>query len=165
MAKRGAKGKYEKYVKPYLKEINEKVIQGITEEQIAHALGISVASLNNYRNRYPELAEALSKDKGASVLIDLVHAGIKAAIGGFEELEETVTTTDKEGKTVTVHTKKQVYIPPNAALNKYYVNNFGKSLGYTSEPLQYELAKDKHEFQKKIEQEKNWDLNLKNYNK
>lgn len=165
MAKRGAKSKYEKYVKPYLEEIKKKVRQGITEEQIAHALGICEATLNNYKNKYPELAEALSRDKGADVLTDLVHAGVDAAIGGFKKVTETVTTTDKDGNTTTVTTEKTIYIPPNASLNKYYVNNFGKSQGYTSEPLPYELAKDKHEFQKKIEQEKNWDLNLKNYNK
>lgn len=81
MKKRGAKSKYETLVKPRLEEINKKVRQWVTEAAIADALGISVASLNNYRNKHPEFAEVLSKGKGADVLNDLVNAGIESASG------------------------------------------------------------------------------------
>ena len=165
MAKRGAKGKYDKIVKPYLKQINEKIRQGVTEEQIAKALGISVASLNNYRNKYPEFAEALSKDKGADVLTDLLHAGIDAAIGGFKKSTETITETDKDGNTTTKTITKNTYYPPNPALNKYYVNNFGKAQGFCSDPLNYDLNKRKQEHTEKVDYAKNWDLDLNNYNK
>ena len=57
----GAKSKYETNIKPYLKEIRKKIKEGVTESEIAKALGISVASLNNYKLKYPELKEALSK--------------------------------------------------------------------------------------------------------
>lgn len=161
MEKRGAKSKYERLVKPYLTEINKKVREGVTEEAIAHSLGICVASLNNYRNKYPEFAEALSKNKGADALNDLVNAGIKAAKGGYVTNEQTIYRVDEEGNPVIerVITNK-VWQPPNPALNKFYVVNFGKEQGFSNDPLQHELKKQKLEFDEKLEKAKNWHLNL-----
>lgn len=159
MAKRGAKSKYERQVQPYLKEINSKVRQGVTEEAIAKSLGISVASLNNYRNQYKEFAEALSKDKGADELNALVNAGIEAAKGYYKEIETTVIILDEDGKpakrqkTIT----KQWY-PANPSLNQFYVKNLGKDQGFTSDPLDYEIKKAKNELDEAMLKAKNWDV-------
>ena len=159
MAKRGAKSKYETLVKPHLKEINEKVRQGVTEAAIAKALGISVASLNNYRNKYPEFAEALSKDKGADVLQDLLNAGIEAAKGSYKENEQTIYTMDEDGNPVIEKViVNKIWQPPNPSLNKFYVQNFGKAQGFSNDPLQHELKKQKQEFDQKLEEKKNWFL-------
>ena len=162
MAKRGAKSKYETLVKPRLKEINEKVRQGVTEEAIAKALGISVASLNNYRNKYPEFAEALSKDKGADVLQALINAGVKAAIGGYKlTTKKTIWGKDENGEPVIEKQEEyETEQPPNPALNKFYVMNFGKEQGYSNDPVQAELKRQKQEFEEKIEKAKNWHLNF-----
>lgn len=173
MAKRGAKSKYETLVKPYLTEINEKVRQGVTEADIAKALGISVASLNNYRNKYPEFAEALSKSKGADCLQDLINAGVDAAIGGTKTLKKPIKVCKKEyenGKLVSSeefieYVEEEVYIPANASLNQFYVLNYGKSKGFARDPLDYDIKKDKHELEKKITKQKNWNLDLDDYNK
>lgn len=159
MAKRGARSKYDTLVKPYLGEINEKVRQGVTEAEIAKALGISVASLNNYRNQYPEFAEALSKDKGADVLNDLINAGVEAAKGCYIENEQTIYGFDEDGRPVIEKVvKNKVWQPPNPALNKFYVMNFGKDQGFSNDPLQYELKKQKQEFEEKLEKAKNWHI-------
>lgn len=161
MAKRGAKNKYDTLVKPYLKDINDKVRQGVTEEQIAISLGISVASLNNYRNQHKEFAEALSKDKGADVLNELVNAGVEAAKGYFKEIETTIIILDEDGKpakrqkTIT----KQWY-PANPSLNQFYVKNFGKEQGYASDPLDYEIKKAKQELDEAERKAKNWDIDF-----
>lgn len=161
MAKRGAKGKYETLVKPYLTEINDKVRQGVTEAEIAKALGISVASLHNYRNQYPEFADALSKDRGADVLQGLINAGIEAAKGCYIENEQSVYTVDEDGNPVLEKViKNKVWQPPNPALNKFYVQNFGREQGFSNDPLQYELKKQKQEFDEKLEKAKNWHLKL-----
>ena len=157
MAKRGAKSKYEEQVKPYLDEINQKVRQGVTEEQIANALNISVASLNNYKHQHKELAEALSKNRGADVLQKLINAGIESAVGYYKDNETTEIILDEEGrpsrrkKTIT-----KTWYPPNPALNRYYVSNYGKDEGWTNDPLDYELKKAKHELDKQAEEFKNW---------
>lgn len=161
MAKRGAKGKYETLVKPYLTEINDKVRQGITEAEIAKALGISVASLHNYRNAHKEFADALSKDRGADVLQGLINAGIEAAKGCYIENEQSVYTVDENGNPVLEKViKNKVWQPPNPALNKFYVQNFGREQGFSNDPLQYELKKQKQEFDEKLEKAKNWHLKL-----
>ena len=161
MAKRGAKSKYEILCKPRLKEINEKVRQGVTEAEIAKALGISVASLNNYRNKHPEFAEALSKGKGADCLQDLINAGVEAAKGSYKENEQTIYTMDEEGNPVIEKViVNKVWQPPNPALNKFYVMNFGKEQGFSNDPLQHELKKQKQEFDEKLEKAKNWHLKL-----
>lgn len=161
MAKRGAKNKYETCVKPYLKEINEQVRKGVIEKEIARSLGISVASLNNYRNQYPKFAEALRKDKGADVLQELINAGIEAAKGCYKENEQTFYKIDENGNPVIekVIVYKQ-WQPPNQSLNKFYVQNFGKEQGFTADPLQHELKKKKQEFDEKLERAKNWHLNI-----
>lgn len=159
MAKRGAKTKYESLVQPYLTEINEKVRRGVTEAEIAKALGISVASLNNYRKKYPEFAEALSKNKGADVLQDLVNAGIESAKGYYKEIETTVIILDEDGKpSKRQKTIQKQWFPANPALNKFYVQNFGKEQGFTSDPLDYEFKVRKQEFDEELEKKKNWHL-------
>jgi transcriptional regulator with XRE-family HTH domain len=167
MAKRGARGKYEQYVKPYLNEINEKVRQGVTEEQIAKALGISVASLNNYRNQHKEFADALSKDKGADELKALVNAGLEAAKGCYKTNTQTIYVPDPEDPNNLIIEKiieHKVWQAPNASLHKTYLFNYGKEQGYTNDPLEYALRKARQERDEKLEKAKNWHLNIDNEN-
>ncbi len=161
MAKAGAKSKYETCVKPYLKEINEKVRQGVVEAEIAKALGVSVASLNNYKQQHEELREALSKDKGADVLQELINAGIEAAKGYYKENTTTTVIIDEKGNpTKKQRTTVKQWFPPNPVLHKFYVLNFGKDQGLVNDPLEYELRKAKQEFDQAESKEKNWDLFL-----
>ena len=161
MAKRGAKPKYETLVKPYLKEINDKVRKGVTEEEIAKALGISVASLNNYRNQYKEFATALSKDKGSEELNNLVNAGIEAAKGYWRDIETTIIILDEDGKPAKRQkTIVKQWYPANASLNQFYVKNYGKEQGFTSDPLEYEFKKQKQELDEAMLKAKNWDVDF-----
>lgn len=157
----GRKSKYETSVKPYLDEINKKVRQGVIEEEIAKSLGISVATLNNYRNKYPEFAEALSKNKGKEVLQKLINAGIESAVGYFKENETTIIILDENGqpskrqKTIT-----KTWYPPNPSLNQFYTKIYGKDEGFVADPLDYELKKAKHDLDEAIAKEKNWTLEI-----
>ena len=82
---RGRKCLYDEIVKPRLAWINEQVRNGIREAAIADALGITEVTLNNYKKKYPELKEALSKNKGADVLQRLINSGIESACGQWIE--------------------------------------------------------------------------------
>ena len=157
----GRRGKYETLVKPYLTEINKKVREGVTEAEIAKSLGISVASLNNYRNAHKEFAEALSKDKGADALNDLINAGIEAAKGYYKEEEQTIYKMDEDGQPVIekVIVYKNWYAP-NQTLNKFYVQNFGKEQGFSNDPLAQQLKEQKQAFDEMLERKKNWHLGL-----
>lgn len=165
MSKVGRKSKYETCVKPYLEDINKKVREGITESEIAKALGISVATLNNYKSDHEELRLALSQNKGADVLQELVNDGVKAAKGYW--VTETTTTygTDENGNVVVKSvTESKKWIPANPTLHKFYVLNFGKEQGLVNDPLEYELKKAKAEFEEEQAKLKNWEFN-KDFNK
>ena len=153
---RGRKSKYEEAVKPYLEEINKKVREGVIEEEIAKSLGISVATLNNYKLKYPELKEALSKDKGADVLQKLINAGIESACGYYKD-EITKTKLD-DGSERTIVSRR--WYPANATLNRFYVMNYGKDKGFVDSPLDYELKKAKQELDEAILKDKNWDVDF-----
>lgn len=152
----GRKGRYEEFVKPYLSEIEKKVKEGVTEEAIAKALGVSKSAFNTYKTQHPELVEAL-KPKGAEVLEKLVNAGIESACGYYRENETTTIVIDEDGKA----SKKQktitkTWFPPNASLNIFYVKNYGKDKGFMSDPLEYELKKARQELDEKLAKDKNW---------
>lgn len=151
----GRKSKYENVVKPYLDDINKKVREGVTEEEIAKALGICVATLNNYKLKYPELKEALSKNKGKEVLQKLINAGIQSAIGYYKD---EVTITEKDGVKVTTKTRK--WVPANGTLNIFYVKNYGKDEGFVSDPLDYELKRAKAELEQAKFDEDNWEKDV-----
>lgn len=154
---RGRKSKYDDLVKPHLSWINQQVREGITEKAIANELGITEVTLNNYKNKYPELAEALSKSKGADVLQKLINSGIEAACGKWIEEEVTTIQLDKDGRPV--KRQKQIikkYLPPNPALNQYYTKHFGQDEGFTGDPLALEFKKAKLEFDKAVQGEKDW---------
>lgn len=154
---RGRKGKYETNVKPRLSWINEQIRNGISEKAIAGALKITEQTLNNYKKRYPELAEALSLGKGADVLQKLVNSGIEAACGKWIEEEVTIISLDEKGNPL--KRQKQItkkYIPPNPALNQYYTKHFGQDEGFTGDPLALEFKKAKLAFDKAVQSEKDW---------
>ena len=161
MGKAGAKNKYEKMVKPYLADINKKIREGITESEIAKALGISVASLNNYKQQHKELVDALNKNKGADILQGLINAGIESAKGYYKENETVVMVADETGKpTIKQKTITKVWYPPNPVLHKFYVLNFGKEQGLVNDPLDYELKKQKQEFEEEQAKAKTWDISI-----
>ena len=160
MSKVGRKSKYDECVKPYLEEINKKIRQGITEAEIAKALGISVATLNNYKADHEELRKALSQNKGADVLQELVNDGVKAAKGYWVTEKTTTYGTDENGNVVVKSvTESKKWIPANPTLHKFYVLNFGKEQGLVNDPLEYELKKAKAEFEEEQAKLKNWEFN------
>lgn len=156
-----AKCRYFDCVQPYLDTIRKKVREGVTEVEIAKSLGISKATLENYKNQFPELKEALSKNKGADVLEKLINAGIESACGCYKTNTVTKFKADENGNPVLVSIEEyENWQQPNAVLNKFYVQNFGREQGFSNNPLEFELQKQKQEFMEKLERQKNWDKNL-----
>ena len=68
----GRKSKYDINIKPNLAWISEQIKNGVIEAEIAKALKISVATLNNYKLKYPEFKEALTKDKAINIKQKLI---------------------------------------------------------------------------------------------
>lgn len=95
-----AKGKYEMWLtREGLLLIEGQARDGLTDEQIAYNMGVSVASLYNWKNKYLEILEALKK--GKEVIDRLENALLKRALGyKYEEVTEEESEDDFKRKVV-----------------------------------------------------------------
>lgn len=118
-----AKGKYHEWLtEDGLLRLESWARDGLTDEQIAKNMGINVATLYTYKNKYNEISEAIKKGK-RPIDFEIENAAIKSALG--EWVTETQTIYNYKGDTVV---SKQViankrYIAPNPTTIIYWLNN------------------------------------------
>ena len=78
--------KYDSHVRPKLNLVEAWARDGLTDEQIAHNLGIGTATYYEYKNKYPEFAEALKNGKD-DIDVEVENALLKRAMGyEYEEV-------------------------------------------------------------------------------
>lgn len=100
MAKRGRKSQYPEKVEQRLDLVKKLRRDGLTEELIANRLGVSYRSFMEYKNKYPQLSQAL-KESSEDLLAELENTLFKEALGNrnrpdiIEELEELDYRTGK----------------------------------------------------------------------
>lgn len=84
-----AKGKYQKWLEPdSLLLLQAWARDGLIDEQIASKMGINIATLYAWKNKYNDIFEALKKGKEI-VDVAVENALLKRALGyGFEEVTE-----------------------------------------------------------------------------
>lgn len=145
-SKRGRPNKYESNVKPRLDEISKWCLT-MTEKQIAKCLGVGYASWNEYKNKYPELLEALKK--GREALVNELKSTLIRKAKGFSYSEKK---TIKEGGVVV---REEIYekasLPDVAALNLLLKNYDAEN--WANDPQMLKLREKELELQaKKIEQ-------------
>lgn len=91
---------------------------GLTDEQIAHNMGISARTLYEWKDKFPQISQTLKKGKE---VVDFIveNALFKNAIGyDVEEYEEKI---DNKGRVVP--TKKIRHIPGNVTAQIYWLKN------------------------------------------
>lgn len=79
--KRGAKGKFEEWLKPEgLILIKGWKMDGLTNEQIAHNMGITIATLYDWKKKYPDISDALkiSKEVADRIIENVLFEKAKA---------------------------------------------------------------------------------------
>ena len=126
-----AKGKYQEW----LKEENIILMQGwarngLTDEQIAHNMGITAKTLYEWKNKYSVICEALKESKEVADL-QVENALYKSAIGHRVTLRKPVKVkTEKsvpgKGKIVEetiTYVDEETYIPPNVTAQIYWLKN------------------------------------------
>jgi transposase-like protein len=97
-----AKGKYEEWLQPEkLLLIEGWARDGLTDEQIAHNMGIGTSTLYKWKNEHIEIVESLKKGKEV-VDRQVENALLKRALGYKynETTYEQVAIKDSEGKTI-----------------------------------------------------------------
>ena len=98
-----AKGKYREWLsEDGLTKLEAWARDGLTDDQIAHNMGISRATLYEYKKNYPEISDALKRGKEVvDILVE--NALLKRALGyeyqeTVEEIFETPDIVDVNGK-------------------------------------------------------------------
>jgi hypothetical protein len=77
-----AKGKYQKWLEPdSLILLEGWARDGLTDEQIAHNMGVAYSTLKDWKNKYPAISAALKKGKEV-VDFEVENALYEAAISG-----------------------------------------------------------------------------------
>ena len=131
----GRKGIYDEWLTDDgLMQIQGWARDGLTNEQIAHNIGISGRSFAEWINRFSSISSALKKGK-APVDIEVENALLKRALG--YDVEETITDIEEipfkvkgeTGETVTItRTKKHIrkisrHIPPDTTAQIFWLKN------------------------------------------
>lgn len=92
--------------------------EGLTDEQLAEKMRISVRTLYDWKLRYPQISQALKKGKEI-VDIQVENALLKRALG-YDYQEERVERSAKDGVKV-VQTLKSV--PPDVTAQIFWLKN------------------------------------------
>lgn len=114
-----AKGKYEEWLLPESLILLEGWARaGLTDEQIAHNIGVTVTTLYNWKNKHVEIFEALKKGKEVADFM-VENALFKSALGyDVEEWEEKLDASGNVKKC----TKKR-HIPPSNTAQIFWLKN------------------------------------------
>src|SRR5690554_393026 len=119
MSKIGRKGKYHDWLtEEGLTKLEGWARDGLTDEQIAHNIGIAVGTLYDWKNRFPEFSEALKKGKEV-VDIQVENALLKRALG--YEYEETKVIVETDGRKRVERIKKHVL--PDVTAQIFWLKN------------------------------------------
>lgn len=113
-----AKGKYEYWLTPDgLLRLEAYARDGLTDEQIAHNMGINPATLYEWKKKYHEISEALKKGKEV-VDIQVENALLKRALG--YSYEEVKIESGDDGKKITKTIKEVI---PDTTAQIFWLKN------------------------------------------
>ncbi len=135
-----AKSKYETHVKPKLQLVEGWARDGLTDEQIAHNLGVAYSTFREYKKKYSALSAALKKGKEI-VDYEVENALLKRALG-YKYDEVTIEEFDDgsvKTKTVTKEALKK-----GKEIVDYEVENalLKRALGYKYDEVTIEEFDD-----------------------
>ena len=114
-----AKGKFEKWrTADGLLVLEGLARDGLTDEQLAARMGISPATLYEWKKKFPEISESLKKGKEV-VDTQVENALLRRALG-YDYTETRVEESNKDGRKV-VETRK--HVPPDTTAQIYWLKN------------------------------------------
>ena len=123
MSKKRGPGKYHDWItEEGLLKIEGWARDGLTDEQIAHNIGIARTTLYDWKNKYPDISYALKKGKE---VIDrqVENALLKRALGyEYEEIKQIIEK-DEKGKDRKRVEKTAKQIVPDTAAQIFWLKN------------------------------------------
>lgn len=114
-----AKGKYTKWLEPdNLLLLQAWARDGLTDEQIAHNMGIRRATLYVWKKKYPYISDALKKGKEV-VDVEVENALLKRALGyDYNEVTEI-----RENGVVTQRKVVKKHVVPDVTAQIFWIKN------------------------------------------
>ena len=146
---RGRPCKYETHVKPRLEEI-EQLCLTMTEKQIAETMGVGQSAWCDYKNKYPELTQALKKGRGRLVS-ELKSTLIKKA-KGFSYSEKKIIK--ENGKVTREEVYEKASLPDVAALN-LLLKNYDRD-NWANDPQMIRIRQKEIELAEKKAEANEW---------
>lgn len=153
MAQRGRKSKYHDYVKPRLADIKKWSAAGATEFEICTALGVSVSSFNEYKNKFPELMDTLRAGR-QNVVLEVKAALYKKAVGF--NYEEKVGRTKGEDIVTEIY---QRYSPPDTTACAMMLRNYSEEWR-DKDKLSNDFRRQEIAIKKALAESNNFDVNI-----
>ncbi len=126
-----AKGKYEYWLTPDgLLLLEGWARNGLTDEQIAHNMNISVKTLYRWKEQYCPICQSLKKNKEI-VDTEVENALLQKALGIKETVKKPIKVkevTYKDGKRMSEkehieYADEQVFIPPDTTAQIFWLKN------------------------------------------
>ena len=122
----GAKGKYSKWLQAdNLLRLQAWARDGLSDEQIAHNIGITTTTLYDWKKKYPAFSEALARGKEV-VDIEVENALLKRAKGYdyIETTSELIVDKNAKNKAVMKVTKRVTrHVPPDVKAIVFWLTN------------------------------------------
>lgn len=114
-----SKGKYQLWLEPDgLTLLEGWARDGLTDEQIAEKIGCGVRTLYDWKNRFPQISQALKKGKEI-VDIQVENALLKRALG-YDYKEQRIEKSDKDGTKI-VQTIR--HVPADTIAQIFWLKN------------------------------------------
>lgn len=123
MSKGGKKGKYHDWItEEGLIKLEGWARDGLTDEQVAHNIGIARGTLYDWKNRYPDIDDALKRGKE---VIDrqVENALLKRALGYEYEEVKQIIEQDNDGKDKKKIEKTKKIIVPDTTAQIFWLKN------------------------------------------
>lgn len=126
-----AKGKYAKWLEPEgLLLLESWARDGLTDEQIAHNMGISRKTLAEWKKKYGDISDTLKKGKEI-VDIQVENALLKKALGMKETVKKAIKVREvkyNDGKRVSEkehieYVDEEVFVPPDTTAQIFWLKN------------------------------------------
>ena len=121
----GRKGLYKEWLEPdNLIRLEGWARNGLTDEQIAHNIGITTTTLYDWKKKYPQFAEAIKRGKE---VVDIVveNALLKSAMGyKFDEVVKERIYNPETGESEIVEVKRTTKdVAPNSTSLIFWLKN------------------------------------------
>ena len=161
------KSAYDEKIKPNFSKIEQLLKKGHTERHVAASVGIAYSTWCKYSSEKDGKAEfiELIKKSREKPVDDLINAMYKSGLGFKTTIKKMqkcrkVVYDPMTGKKVAEYDElipyeEEIYIPPNFQSGKFLILNWGKDLGYSSEPAMLALKREEFEHKKEMD-ENNW---------